>query len=268
MSVLLCRQKAERPFRHDKLNINLWSEQELCYVIYHYPLLCLESFAAEPLFSWIERELQRKDLAEHLRQNRRDGESAENQLLTILQECTYYDVNEVRAFSERIQDLKRRSPYEIIYMEGRILYEAGKYHLAFEKMEDSIKELDQEFRRSREDKQMDVLLHKKADIYCDLAVIALKMFDDKRALELLTSARMSAPNLRAERMQYLINGSGELSDAEKQELDDEKSAALAAARESDAYRQVEELFEKDKLRIFKDAAQMVKQWKNLYRSML
>ena len=268
MPVLLCRQKAERPFRHDKLNINLWSEQELCYVIYHYPLLCLDGFVSEPLFMWIERDLQRKDLAEHLKENYKEGVSAENQMLTILQECTYYDVNEVRGFSERIQDLKRRAPYELIYMEGRILYDAGKYHLAFDKMEDAVKELDQEFRRSREDKQMDELLHKKADIFCDLAVIALRMFDNNRALELLTSSRMSAPNQRAERMQYLINGSGDLSDAEKQELDDEKEAALSAARGSETYREVEELFEKDDIRIFRDASQMVKSWKNLYRRML
>lgn len=268
LSVLLCRRKAQHPFRHDKLNINLWSEQELCYVIYNYPLLCLGSFLSETLFSWIERELQMKDLAEKLRKSRKDGESVENQLLMILQDCDYYDVSEVRDFGGRIQELKRKPPFELACMEGMILYRSDKLQMAYDKMEEAVRLLDQDFRQTQDDSGMDALLHRKADIFCDMAAIRLRMFDTGRALELLASSEMCCANRRAGQMRYLINGTGDISDREKQELDEAKEAAVERARKSQAYRDVEMLFEKDSVRIFREAGEIVRNWKRTYRAML
>ena len=257
-----------RPLRHDKLNINIWSEQELCYVIYNYPLLCLGSFLTEALFLWIEQELQMKELAERLRQSRKDGESAENQLLLILQDCDYYDVSEVREFGARIQELKKKPLFELSYMEAMILYRSDKLQMAYDRMEEAVRQLDQEFRQTKEEPGMDALLSRKADIFCDMAAIRLRMFDTSRALELLASSEMCSANHRAGQMRYLINGTGDLSDMEKQQLDEEKEAARERARLSPAYKEVEALFEKDSVRIFKDADEIVRNWKRTYRAML
>ncbi len=266
--MLLCRQKAKAPFRHDKLNINLWNEQELCYVIYNYPLLCTGSFLTEALFSWIEQELQMKDLAEKLRKSKKEGESAENQLLGVLQECDYYDVSEVRDFSERIQELKKKARYELAYMEAMILYRSDKLQMAYDRMEEAVRLLDQEFRQTRDESGMDQLLRRKADIFCDMAAIRLRMFDTARALELLASSEMCCANPRAGQMRYLITGTGEISDREKQLLNEAKEAALERARNSAAYKEVEALFENDSVRIFREAGDMVRNWKKTYRAML
>ena len=40
MSLILCRQEPVTvPYPLEELGIHLYSSQELCYVIYHYPLL-------------------------------------------------------------------------------------------------------------------------------------------------------------------------------------------------------------------------------------
>ena len=39
MGLLLCTRCAQHPFYYEKLDINLWSIQELSYVIYHYPIM-------------------------------------------------------------------------------------------------------------------------------------------------------------------------------------------------------------------------------------
>ena len=267
MSLLLCRQKAETPFLHSKLNIGIWSEQELCYVLYHYPLLCLKGFLDERLFDWIESQLQLKKLADTLRKNMQMGESAENQMLTILQECNYYDVDEVLAFSSRMMELKKCSGAELVHMEGMLLYQAEKYSLAYEKFEESIRMLDQLIHRTGDEEEPRKLTERKADIFCDMAVIKLRMFDRNKAQELLISSEMTYYNKRAVRMRYLATGTGELGDNEKAELDACREEALQKARESEEYRAVSGLFEKDSVKIMKEARSYISRWKNNYRKM-
>ncbi|MBQ8932775.1 MAG: hypothetical protein IJ061_00650 [Lachnospiraceae bacterium] len=265
MSLLLCRQKAEVPFMHGKLNIGIWSEQELCYVIYHYPLLCLKDFLDDRLFDWIDTQLKLPKLADALRKNRRLGESAENQMLYILQECNYYDVNEVLAFSGRMMELKKCSGAELVHMEGRLLYQAEKYSLAYEKFAESIRMLDELIRRTKDEEEIRKLSERKAEVFCDMAVIKMRMFDRNKAQELLISSELTYYNKRAVRLRYLVSGTGELGDNEKAELDAMKEEAARKARESQEYQAVSSLFEKDSVRIMKDARQILGRWKNNYR---
>ena len=59
MSLLLCRQEpVETPYYVEALGIHLYSSQELCYVIYHNPLLVLETFVDDHLIEFIRGELE------------------------------------------------------------------------------------------------------------------------------------------------------------------------------------------------------------------
>ena len=65
MSLLLCRQEAvKRPYYVEALDVHLYSSQELCYVIYHHPLLVMEDFVDECLTGFIRNELNMEFLAE------------------------------------------------------------------------------------------------------------------------------------------------------------------------------------------------------------
>ena len=58
MSLLLCRrERVKHPFYIEVLGIHIYSSQELCYVIYHHPLLVMNDFADASLFSFIKNEL-------------------------------------------------------------------------------------------------------------------------------------------------------------------------------------------------------------------
>ena len=57
MSLLLCRrERVKHPFYIEVLGIHIYSSQELCYVIYHHPLLVMNDFADASLFSFIKNE--------------------------------------------------------------------------------------------------------------------------------------------------------------------------------------------------------------------
>lgn len=267
MSIILCKKKADRPYYHAKLNIAVRSEQELAYIVYNYPLLCIDGFADERLFSWIENQLQNKRLANTLRVNAKAGESIENQLLCILQECSYYDVDEVVEFGKEMAKLRKCTADELVRREARLLYAAGKYQLAYEKLSESARMLDAAMRKMKNGPDKTALKEKKADVLCDMAVISLRMSDENKALELLISSELTYYNKRAVKMRYLINGAGDLSDEAGEELDRIKAEAAADAHNTKGYREIESLFEKDSIRILKEARLILSRWKNNYRMM-
>ncbi|MDD5832012.1 MAG: hypothetical protein PUC98_00785 [Clostridiales bacterium] len=267
MSLILCRKMASMPFNHSKLNTRLWSEQELCYCIYNYPLLCMEDFLDDSLFDWIETELRLREMASALRRMKRSGEAIENLMLYILQESNYYDVSEVMSFGSRVMELRRYSKAELVRMEGQLLFKAEKYAVAFEKLKESIRLTDQQIRKQADPADQRVLIEKKASVLCDMAVIRLRMNDEAGALELLTQSELVCKNKRSIRMRYLINGQGELSDSEKEELDLLKKQAVLRARSSQEYLELEKLFESDSIRILKESRTILSRWKNNYRKM-
>lgn len=55
MSLLLCRrEKVKHPFYIEVLGIHIYSSQELCYVIYHHPLLVMNDFVDASLFFFVK----------------------------------------------------------------------------------------------------------------------------------------------------------------------------------------------------------------------
>ena len=267
MSLILCRRRADKPFYHSKLNIELWTEQELCYVIYHYPLLCLKDFVDERLLIWLSQELGLEHLVNLLKENVRAGESPENQLMCILQECNYYTAGEVMDFGKHMAELRKCSEDELILKEGKLLYAAGKYTAAYDRISEALRVLNESLRYMKNGLDKAKLSERKADMLCDLAVIALKMTDEKKALELLISSELTYYNKRAVKMRYLINGAGELGDDEKAELDKIKNEAVRKSHETKGYKEISELFERDSIRIIREAKQIISSWKNNYRMM-
>ena len=58
MSVILCRQEpVKHPFYFEDLGVHLYSSQELCYVIYNYPLVVMNVFVDDHLILFIREEL-------------------------------------------------------------------------------------------------------------------------------------------------------------------------------------------------------------------
>ena len=64
MSLILCRQEpVEHPYYIDILGLHIYSSQELCYVIFHHPVLVMEDFLDRRLFEFIRRDLDMEYLA-------------------------------------------------------------------------------------------------------------------------------------------------------------------------------------------------------------
>lgn len=267
MPLLLCRQKASFPFRHEELNLNIWTIEELSFLIYNYPYLCMGGFLSEGLFEWIEKGLKLKELSASLRSGRSARESQENQLVMILRECNYYDAAEIMNLKASIREFLKRDEWEQSYLKGRTLFAARVYNQAGRLINEAIRKQELEYRRTEPHDDASLRAHnlKKADMYCDVACCRLQLFDEKGAKELLTLSESTFKNERALRLRYLLDGSGDIDEETKRKLDLLKDKALKDVTETEEYKKTLEFLSQEESVLFPAAKKMVAKWKKEYR---
>ena len=268
MPLLLCRQKAKLPFYYEKLNVRLWSAQELCYLIVRYPLLTLGDLPTEDLLRWISRELLMPGLSARLAREQAAGESRENQLLLILQECNYYDVNEINAYRQRVMELRKYSRDDYLREVGVALFDAGRLALARDSFREACAAVDERLRKSRDPVEKNRFLRKKAEIYLDLAAVSMRLFEERRALDEIAASELFCRTKRALRMTYLITGGGQLPDEERKAAEAERKAAETAIETGAAYKALQEIFRKDSVKRKEETGAQLLRWKQEYRRML
>ena len=101
MSLLLCRrERVKHPFYIEVLGIHIYSSQELCYVIYHHPLLVMNDFVDASLFFFVKNELGLGFLAGRMEKLVEAGGRPEEALYLFLSECDYYTEKEIQKFKQ------------------------------------------------------------------------------------------------------------------------------------------------------------------------
>ena len=53
MAVILCQKEATFPYYYERLDISIYSLEELCYAVGKYPLLIPEHFVDHRLLEWV-----------------------------------------------------------------------------------------------------------------------------------------------------------------------------------------------------------------------
>ena len=258
MTALLLGKRAETPFYVEKLNMHIWSREELSYIIYNYPLIALLSVPGAELFSWMKNELKMEEAAARLSDDLRSGESSENLLLYILSACGYYEKEEIRGFMERLKEIKRFPDHRLLWETGKLYYKAGRLELSEEKLKEAlsaIKPLDRK----------EELYDDACSIICDLVAVRMLRFDREGALELLSQVLSAGRFKRALEYQYLITGEADLTKSEKDALTAKKLAAVKEAKLSGAAGEVREISGLKDDAFFEKAGELLRSWKDEYR---
>ena len=139
MGLLLCGECAKHPFYYEKMDLNLWSCQELCYVIYHYPVIIPDDFVDRKLTNWLREEQGKSLLAARLEQYMGAGEDQERLLLAILRETNYYTQTEIARFETEYNRLKSIDRDEFLDLLGDTFFRMGRYGKAIEAYEMSLR---------------------------------------------------------------------------------------------------------------------------------
>lgn len=270
MSLLLCRQEpVTTPFYIEELGIHLYSSQELCYVIYHHPLLVMENFVDSRLTGFIRSQLRMPFLAERLEKWLEGRGTSDELLFLILQECFYCSPQEQTRYRQEVTVLRKLPEEEYQkrradYFYGRKLY--GKAMSIYEKILESGKE-----------KNLTGAF--KGKIWNNIAACYTKLFCYQKAMHAYDCAycedagpdylkemfflTLMEPEIEIkEKYQQLM--SSEL----KEKWLEEASRVKAEAGQDGAVMRILQLFEKDSVKRTAGASEILNQWKLEYRKMI
>lgn len=265
MAMLLCGKRANAPFFWEKLNIRLYSLEEVCYVIRKYPLIAVDGLVGEAFADWVGTSGLSDALSKELLEGIRGGESSENLLLTVVQTANYLTMGEIRALSETLTRVRSMKPYDRLRLTGKMYYEAGRLSAAFERFREALLEREKALGHSPDELELAIFQADRADILCDMVAVAMLRFDVPGALKLLDSIGSAGRFRRAEEYRYLITGDAFLSEEDKDALREKKRKLEMKARTTGRAKKVKDLSGGDYVKFASYAGSVLREWKQEYR---
>lgn len=269
MSLLLCRQEqVKRPFFVESLGIRVYSSQELAYVIYNHPLLVMEGFFNESLFTFLREELNLGFLALKLERWLKSSEDPDEALILLLQESDYYSGQEISRYRSQLGELRKKHPAVFRKLRADALFSLRQYGRAAEQY----KELTQ---LQKNQVVNDAFL---AGVWNNLGSCYARMFRTEQAFEAYRQAYAKQGDLRILKQMYCLTRLNEglklgdrfsalVTEEVRRQWDASMEAAKAEAESSDQVAQLEALFERDSIRRQEGEAKLLHRWKQEYRTM-
>lgn len=270
MSLILCRQEpVKAPFYFEGLGVRLYSSQELCYVIYHNPLLVMDGFVDKNLIGFIRDELDMAFLASKLEKWQQSGEDGDDLLVIILQDCDYYNAAEVSRFKQRLSTYRRMTVPEFLKAKGDFLFSRQQYGKAITEYQ---KLLDLPKGKGVNEGFLAKAYNNLGACYARLFMTAKAYQAYEKSFDLVKSEDV------LKRICYLTlwNPSMELSEkfqalitAEmKRTCGEEKTKAEESAERADSLLKLDYIFQKDPIKRIAGAGELVQKWKTEYRNIM
>lgn len=270
MSLLLCRNCAARPFYIEKADLRIYSLQELCFIIYNYPLIITDDFISEELVSWIRNELSMGRLSERIKRLLEAEESQENILYLMLREGNYYNIDEINALKQRFVKFKNLPEERLLQATASTYFKLKRFAEAC----DIFAEIDRKLRdriKKAKTEERNELFSKLSDTVCDEAVCKLRLFDDEGAKKLLIEGAEMAENSKCGKYLFLLDeksGAKYVADEEKAKLRELREEARKKAMLGEGYKRVTDIFEKDSIKRDEEIKKLISEWKSVYRKMV
>ena len=103
---------AKKPYELSYLGQNIYSIEELCYVIYHNIYGINEEFFQISLAKWMKEELELKELAEKLEAMIVREHGLKDLVVTTLCGCDYYNEEEIRGIVKVLDEIDHLPSYQ------------------------------------------------------------------------------------------------------------------------------------------------------------
>jgi tetratricopeptide (TPR) repeat protein len=128
MGLILCPHcDAAHPFYIADLGVRIYSLEELCYVIYQYPLLVMDDFVDEAFTDFVSEDLKMSDYLRRMEKIAGHPPGTDELLSEILEYSELYTKNELAAYRERIRSLRGLSDEEYALRKADFMFEIVRY---------------------------------------------------------------------------------------------------------------------------------------------
>ncbi len=128
MGLILCPQNnVAHPLYIADLGVHIRSIEELCYVIYQYPLLVMDDFVDDGFMEFISDDLK---LSDYLHQMEKAGgrqPDTDELLCGILEYSELYKKGELAAYREKIRSMREMRTEEYALCKADFMFEISRY---------------------------------------------------------------------------------------------------------------------------------------------
>ena len=100
------------PYQFDLSGMRVYNLEQLCYYIYHHIYTFNEESFDDPLFYWIEKNLNEKSLAKRLREAKKNKRTLKEMVRLLLMYVDYYSKEEINGLQKIIEEIEAQNPIE------------------------------------------------------------------------------------------------------------------------------------------------------------
>lgn len=270
MSLILCRQEeVKNPLYIEALGVHIWSSQELCYVIYNYPLLAMDNFLDSRLTEFIEKELRMTVLSVKIQNGLKNGDDRDGLIFMILEECRFYSEKEITAFRQKIANYRSMGPLEFAKVTADYYYSLRQYGTALSYYE---RLLDDRRNKAADDEFL-------ARIWNNIGACYAGLFWFDRAMQAYemswiyrkdadTVKRMYHLTLMDPKLSVKQRFGGELLEQRREEWKEAFDEASLKAAKNEGVRRIEEMFNQEEKARRQETGELLSRWRSGYRTMI
>lgn len=100
------------PYQFNLSGMRVYNLEQLCYYIYHHIYTFNEESFDDPLFYWIEKNLNEKSLAKRLREAKKNKRTLKEMVRLLLMYVDYYSKEEINGLQKIIEEIEAQNPIE------------------------------------------------------------------------------------------------------------------------------------------------------------
>lgn len=267
MGISLCSmEEGETVFPIEELGIQIYSMEELNFIIYEHPMLVMDGFVKESLVRFIEQ--FSSPMALHIEKLRKDKAASEEILLYILRNSLLYNKMEVARYKARLTSIKNLSNDEYLKAKADYMFELGKYGKAIEYY-NKILRIRAEEKNNK--KFLAMIYHNMASSYANMFLNeeayyfytqAYALSKDEAILKKLYFSMMLLENRNEEDVQHFISGIREES---VEAWNEEYDRATEAVGKVQGLSEIENALDMDRIKRHKYFADTLLRLKENYR---
>ena len=268
MGLILCEgEEVDRPLYIEALNINIYSIEELCYLIYDNPILVTENFVGEGLFDFIDDSLGLSSLSAWLLKIYKERKLNDDILYYILEYSGFYTKLEIAKYKHKIDTLRSMPKEEYLKEQGDYLFYLKKYGKATDAYERALGVI----KEGQKNQKLLGLIHNNlAAAYANMFRLEPAYMNYARAYECLRDKSILKKIFFLEKL-GLGKNAGELAELSSMETESWNNEFLEDKKDiedSEAMKNLRNIFRSDSIKRANMIKRELNTLKQEYRSMI
>lgn len=270
MGLILCSEnEAKKPYYIEELSVNIYSIEELCYIIYEHPLLVLDNFISPGLIEFINIDLGMNILAAQLTKMSQERHLEDSMLIYILEFAEIYRSSEISRYRSELNNLRKLKKADFLKEKADYMFRLRRYGKAIRYYKAVIKMYAE---KNPRDKLLAKTYHNVASAFANLFMFdkayeyyvqAYNILGDKHILK-----RLYLLSYLDKRDGLKLKYTESLGTDIMQYWDEEFNQTVTKVKQAIDKEEIDNIFKKDPIKLRKLLIEEISRFKVDYRNMI